>query len=101
MDDYHDNDIHEPDEQDIEAANESLKFDDFVRVCPACKQPITEEMDSCPFCGDIIFRTLTDGTFSPRRGPLVKIFAIAIVIMVILAILGMLFSMFRWQQIIE
>ena len=96
MNDYHNNDIHYPDEQDIDAGNESLKFDDFVRVCPACKQPITAEMDSCPFCGDIIFRSLTDGTFSPRKGPLVKIFAIVIVIMVILAILGMLLTMFPW-----
>ena len=96
MNEYHNNGINEPDEQDIEAGNESLKFDDFVRVCPACKQPITEEMDSCPFCGDIIFRSLTNGTFSPRKGPLVKIFAVVIVIMVILAILGMLLTMFPW-----
>ncbi len=96
MNEYHNNGINEPDEQDIEAGNESLKFDDFVRVCPACKQPITEEMDSCPFCGDIIFRSLTDGTFSPRKGPLVKIFALVIVILVILAILGMLLTVFPW-----
>ena len=96
MNEYHNNGINEPDEQDIDAGNESLKFDDFVRVCPACKQPITEEMDSCPFCGDIIFRSLTDGTFSPRKGPLVKIFAVVIVIMVILAILGMFLTVFLW-----
>ena len=96
MNEYHNNGINEPDEQDIDAGKESLKFDDFVRVCPACKQPITEEMDSCPFCGDIIFRSLTDGTFSPRKGPLVKIFALVIVILVILAILGMFLTMFLW-----
>jgi len=86
---YEDN-LHDPDESDIDAADESLKFDDFTRVCPACKQPITEEMDSCPFCGDIIYRTLTDGTFSPRKGPLVTIVAVIIVIFVILALIGML-----------
>ena len=40
MNDYYDNesydnDTHDPDEKDIEAADESMKFDDFVRVCPA------------------------------------------------------------------
>ena len=89
-------DLHDPDEEDIDAYKESLKFDDFVRVCPACKRPITEDMDSCPYCGDIIFRTLTDGTFSPRKGPLVKIIAVLIVIMVILAILGMILTTFPW-----
>jgi len=95
MNDYYDNesyddDLHDPDEKDIEAADESMKFDDFVRVCPACKKPITEEMDSCPFCGDIIYRTLSDGTFSPRKGPLVKIVAVIIVFLVTLALIGML-----------
>ncbi len=95
MNDYNDNElyddgIHDPDESDIEAADESFKFNDFVRVCPGCKKSITEEMDSCPFCGDIIYRTLTDGTFSPRKGPLVKIVAVIIVIIVTLALIGML-----------
>ena len=97
MHDYYDNEsyddnLHDPDDKDIQDADESLKFDDFVRVCPACKQSITEEMDSCPFCGDIIYRTLTDGTFSPRKGPLVKVVAVIIVIIVTLALIGMLLS---------
>jgi len=95
-DDNLDNGMHDPDEEDVEAGDESLKFDDFVRVCPACKQPITKEMDSCPFCGDIIFRSLTDGTFSPRRGPLVKFFTLLIIILVILAVLGMLLTALPW-----
>ena len=24
--------------------------------CPNCKKPITEQMDSCPYCGDGLFR---------------------------------------------
>ena len=96
MNNYDDDKIHAPDEEDLEANLDSLKFDDFQQVCPACKQPITAEMDSCPFCGDIIFRSLTDGTFSPRKGPLVKIFAFLIVLMVILALLGLLFTMIPW-----
>ena len=90
MDKSDDSDIWEPDEEDLEDSAESLKFRDFVRVCPACKQTITEEMDSCPFCGDIIFRHLIDGTFAPRKGPLVKVFAVIIVILVVLSILGLL-----------
>ena len=61
--------------------------------CPDCGKPITDEMDSCPYCGDILFRSLRDGTFSPRKGPLAKLVAIIIVLLVVLAVLGMLLSM--------
>jgi len=95
MNDCYDNESYDhnpddPDEKDIEAADESWKFDDFVRICPACKQSVTAEMDSCPFCGDILYRTLTDGTFAPRKGPLVKVVAVIVVILVALALIGML-----------
>lgn len=86
-----DNDLYDPDESDIEdAENASLNFHDFVQVCPACKHPITPEMDSCPYCGDIIFRHLRDGMFAPRRGPLVKVVAVLIILLVTLALAGML-----------
>ena len=85
---FWDNDDEE--EELEEAYSESVKFRDFVSVCPNCKQPITEDMDSCPYCGDIIFRHLTHGMFAPRKGPLVKILAFLIALLVILAALGLL-----------
>jgi hypothetical protein len=81
----------EDEEEELqEAYSDSMNFRHFVSVCPNCKQPLTEEMDSCPFCGDIIFRHLTHGTFAPRKGPLVKIIAFIIALLVILATLGLL-----------
>lgn len=73
------------DEDDISGG-----FGRFERVCPACRQPVTEQMDSCPYCGDIVFRYLTDGTFAPRKGPMVKVVAALIVLLVVAAVLGML-----------
>ena len=97
MNDPQDSDIWDPDEADIEASEaDSLKFRDFVRVCPACKKPITEEMDNCPYCGDILFRYLEDSTFAPRKGPMTKVFAVLIILIVIASLLGLLLSLFRW-----
>lgn len=94
LEDFFDADPDRPRAEDLrEESARSLKFRDFVRVCPACKQPITEDMDSCPYCGDILFRYLTDGTFAPRKGPLVKIMAVMIALLVILAVLGLLISL--------
>ena len=87
------NDIYEPDEEDIQEDSESLKFHDFVQVCPGCKKTITEEMDSCPYCGDIIFRHLKDGMFAPRKGLLTTIVALLIALIVILSVLGLLLHM--------
>ena len=78
-----------PDEEEIEKIENSLEFKGFEQVCPSCKQPITSEMDSCPFCGDIIYRNLADGTFSPRKGPLVKILCVIILLLATLAVVGM------------
>ena len=86
-----DNDkLYEPDDQDC---SETLEFRDFVRVCPNCKKQITSDMDGCPFCGDILYRYLKDSTFAPRKGPMVKIFAAIIIILVTLAVVGMLLQM--------
>ena len=97
MNEVSDSGIWDPDAADIEASQaDSLKFRDFVRVCPACKRAITEEMDNCPYCGDILFRNLKDSTFAPRKGPLTKVFAVLIILVVIASILGLLISLFRW-----
>jgi len=88
-----DEDLQSQDESLEEAQDNSLKFRDFQQCCPNCHQPITPEMDSCPFCGDIIFRHLTDGIFAPKKGIFTKIFAISIILLVIMALLGLLLSM--------
>ncbi len=85
--------IYEPDEEDCEDYGESMTFRDFVTVCPNCKQQISQDHDSCPFCGDILFRHLTDGTFAPRKGFLTKLFAALIIILVALATLGLLLQL--------
>ena len=79
-----------PQEEDL---NSRLDFDDTPTECPSCKKPITPEMDSCPYCGDILFRYLKNGIFAPKRGPLVKLVAIIIILLVFLATLGMILSM--------
>ena len=70
--------------------DEPIKFRDHISECPNCKNTITEDMDSCPYCGDIIFRYLKDGTFAPRKASMVKIFAIVITLLVFLATLILL-----------
>ncbi|MBN1846558.1 MAG: hypothetical protein JW810_12790 [Sedimentisphaerales bacterium] len=84
------NEQDDPDPDDLENEAYRPAFRDFVEVCPACKRPIRPEMDSCPFCGDILYRYLADSTFAPRKGPLVKIFAVLVVLLVLLSLLGML-----------
>jgi hypothetical protein len=86
----------EPDDcDDGDDGDEPLDFDKFVRICPNCKQQITQDMDSCPFCGDIIFRHLSDGVFTPRKGLWTKVFTIIIILLVTLAVLGILIPYIR------
>jgi len=75
-------------EEEIEEIDEPVKFRDHVTECPNCKKPITEDMDNCPYCGDILFRYLKNGTFVPRKGPLAKIVAVIIILTIILGILA-------------
>ncbi len=79
-----DSGIIEPDEEDMDDYSDSIRLRDFVEVCPGCKEQITQDMDSCPFCGDILFRHLEHGTFAPRKGPLVKVVMLAIIILLVL-----------------
>ena len=55
--------------------------------CPACGKGVTDDMDSCPFCGDILYRSLRHGTFMPRKGPLARFVAAVIVILIALLIM--------------
>ena len=84
-----DSDVWEADEEELD---EPVRFRDRVTECPNCKRSITEDMDSCPFCGDILFRYLKDGTFSPRRGPLVKVIAAVIIILILLGVSAFLLT---------
>lgn len=91
-------DLPEPDEADLEEESEEppppLSFKKFRQVCPNCQKPITPEMDSCPYCGDIIFRYLKDSTFAPRVGIFAKIFAVLVIALILLGFLAfLLFSL--------
>ena len=87
-----DSDIWEVDEEEYD---EQVKFGDYVRECPNCKKTLTEDMDSCPFCGDIIFRYLTDGTFAPKKGLRAKIIVAIILLLILLAVLGFVLNALR------
>ncbi len=66
-------------------------FED-TEVCPNCHKPITSDMDSCPYCGDILYRYLKDGQFIPQKGPLAKLVAWLIILLVLLGVLGLLLT---------
>ena len=75
---------------ETEPAGGSFNFRDHLQYCPACGKPLTEQMDSCPFCGDILFRTLRDGSFAPRKAWLRKLFAAIVITLVLLTLLTFL-----------
>ncbi len=87
------NDAWSTDEDYDESYDQPIRYTDRISSCPACGKPITDEMDSCPYCGDIIFRYLKDGTFMPRKGPMVKVVSVIIILLVVLATLGLLMRM--------
>ncbi len=82
---YEDSDIWDVEEDEVEDA---VKFRDEVTECPNCKKTVSEDMDSCLFCGDILFRYLKDGTFIPPRGPMTKIVAGIIILIILLGVLA-------------
>lgn len=73
------------DEDLMEDDPQSWKYHDYVDECPSCHKPISRDMDCCPFCGDILFRVLKDGTFVPRKRPWREIFGVLAVLLVVLA----------------
>jgi hypothetical protein len=82
-------------EDEWEEAEEPVRFEDRVTECPNCKKPITDEMDSCPYCGDILFRYLKDGIFVPRKGPLAKMVAILVLVIILLGVIAFLLGTLR------
>ena len=84
------NDAPDRDDGDQQTAGSSYNLPDHLQRCPACDMPLTEQMDSCPFCGDILFRTLRHGTFTPRKSGLRKLFAFIVIALVLLTLLTFL-----------
>lgn len=68
-------------------SNGAIRYDDYVSNCPACGKPVSEDMDCCPYCGDILFRSLRDGTFVPRKGFWRKVFVAVVVTIIALGVL--------------
>ena len=95
---YDDDQLYQPESYGLDdepnAASEpaagSFSFRDYLQHCPACGKPLTEQMDSCPFCGDILFRSLRDGTFAPHKTWLRKLFAAIVITLIVLALLTFL-----------
>ena len=84
-----DSDVYDSESEESEFTSDLEVFPDTGH-CPNCKKPITDDMDSCPYCGDILFRYLKDGIFAPKKGPLTNLVAWLIILMVTLALLGLL-----------
>ena len=91
MTSYEENDNWGADQE--EEYDDPVRFRDHFSECPGCKKMISQDMDSCPFCGDILFRYLKDGTFTPRKGPLAKLFAILVILLIILGTVGLLLQL--------
>ncbi|MBI9018602.1 MAG: hypothetical protein JEZ07_15220 [Phycisphaerae bacterium] len=87
-----DDDIIGPDDDEIQSEAEISEFRDFIEICPSCKNELSGEHDSCPFCGDILYRYLKDHTFAPKKGPLTRVFAWGIVIIAVLGSIAMILS---------
>ena len=91
MEHWQNNEMHDPQEDDLDHEDPQIS----LTQCPKCQKPVTDEMDSCPFCGDILFRYLQHSSFVPRKGPLTKIVAIMILILIAAGILAFILQTFR------
>lgn len=98
MSSWDEDDILGPDGVDEDLQDDSgepLRFRNFQQACPACGKPITDEMDSCPYCGDILFRHLRHGTFVPRRGVWSRLFAAVVIGLIALGTLMFILAVLR------
>ncbi|MBN1437704.1 MAG: hypothetical protein JW936_11580 [Sedimentisphaerales bacterium] len=96
FDEFDDDDLLGPEDDDLrDIPAEPIEFRNFEQGCPACGKPITDEMDCCPYCGDIIFRHLRHGTFVPRKGPLARIFAAIVLALIALGIIAFIVAQLR------
>lgn len=87
---YNENDgIVGPDEDEINDYPSSIRFADQVMECPNCHEQVYEDNDSCPYCGDILFRHLKHGTFAPKS----KLVAKVVVVIIALSLLFIVFSL--------
>ncbi len=78
-----DDDIIGPDQEDCPDYDYDIKNRNRLEHCPNCKEQISLDMDSCPFCGDILFRHLKDGTFVIKS----KILRYLLLLFIVIAIL--------------
>ena len=89
-DEYNDDDgIVGPDQQDMDDYAEPVKYQDRVLECPNCHRQVYENNDSCPYCGDIMFRYLRHGTFAPKSKLAAKIFVVILALCLLYIIIGM------------
>ncbi len=77
----------DPRNEDIEE-QEPIRFEDRFEKCPNCRKMITADMDSCPYCGDILYRYFKDGIFMPKKGLAAKVVAGVVIVVIALGILG-------------
>ncbi|MBN2064751.1 MAG: hypothetical protein JW745_08105 [Sedimentisphaerales bacterium] len=78
-----------PDIEDTDDYRDPVRFEDEVIECPKCGKQVYSENDSCPYCGDIMFRYLRHGTFAPKNKMLARIFLVVIILCVIFVIIGL------------
>ncbi len=86
-----DDELWEPDEEDLDEYESPIKYDDRVQRCPKCKKDFLGDLDCCPYCGDILFRHLKDGIFAPSSRLWAQVLFVVIVILTTLAVLMLIF----------
>ena len=91
-DDFYDDDgIVGPDAEDVDDIIDPVRYEDRVLECPNCHKQVYANNDSCPYCGDIMFRYLRHGTFAPKSKLLAKIIVVLIALSLLFIVLGLVF----------